>query len=72
MERELILLNEVKEVIYYAEQTGNKIIDTANNHFVAHLQLGIITYWAEYLPKGNAYEVFNVYAHRMQIDEKGS
>ena len=72
MERELILLNEVKEVIYYAEQTGNKIIDTANNHFVAHLQLGIITYWAEYLPKGNAYEVLNVYAHRMQIDEKGS
>jgi Fe-S oxidoreductase len=70
IERELILLEEIQQVIYYAENTGNKILQSENNRFIAHLQLGIITYWVEFLPHNGAYKVFNVYSHRMHIIEK--
>jgi len=71
MDSELILTEEVKQVILSVEQAGNKVVDGATGNFVAHGQLGIITYWVEYTPRGDAYEVFNVYSHRMQIVEKG-
>lgn len=69
MDREYILIEEIRQVIHNAETTGYRLIDSATKHFVAHLKIGIITYWAEYLPEGGGFKVFNAYSHRMQIVE---
>ncbi|ATW25740.1 pyridine nucleotide-disulfide oxidoreductase/dicluster-binding protein [Candidatus Formimonas warabiya] len=69
MDRELILLDDVKGVIHYAESTGNRLFDTKRKHFISYLPKGIITYWVEYLPKEDSYEIMNVYSHRIRIGE---
>lgn len=68
MDRELILLDDVRKVIHYAEKTGNRLIDTNRGLFIAYLQKGIITYWVEYIQKADSFEVINAYSHRLQIE----
>lgn len=72
LDKEYILIDEVKQVIHHAQTTQNKLIDNTTKHFVAYLQLGIITCWVEYLPEGDGYTVFNAYSHRMQIVQERS
>jgi glutamate synthase (NADPH/NADH) small chain len=67
MEREFILIEDVQRVIYQAETTGNKLHVPATGRFIAHYQPSIITYWVEYAPAADGYEVFNAYSHRMRI-----
>jgi len=71
LEKEFILLDEIKQVIHYAESTGYRLINAENKHLIAHLQVGIITYWVEYYPADadNGYYLFNAYSHRIQIVE---
>jgi glutamate synthase (NADPH/NADH) small chain len=69
MERDFILLDDVKAVIHWAETTGNKVETPATGRIVAHLRPHIVTYWVEYAKDGGEYEVFNAYSHRMQIVE---
>ena len=64
---ELILEEEIQEVIHEAESSGEKILNTANGHMVAHKQIGIITIWVAYQPEESGFKVFNAYSHRMQI-----
>ncbi len=66
---EMILETEIETVIEYCEANGKKIIDPASRHFIGHLKIGNLTYWAEYLPVNNGYVLFNAYSHRMSIDE---
>ncbi|TEB04437.1 hypothetical protein Psch_04164 [Pelotomaculum schinkii] len=68
--KDYILMDEVRQVIHYAGSTGYKLIDNDSKHFIAHLQLGIITYWVEYLPVSSGYKIYNAYSHRMQIMEE--
>jgi glutamate synthase (NADPH/NADH) small chain len=72
LDKEYILIDEIKQVIHYAQKTENKLIDNTTKHFVAYLQIGIITYWVEFLPEGDEYTVFNAYSHRMQIVQERS
>ncbi len=72
MEKDFILTDDVKQVIYHAETTGNKLQVPATGRFIAHYQPSIVTYWVEYAPEGDEYRVFNVYSHRMQIVEEVS
>ncbi len=67
MERDFILLDDVKAVIHRAETTGNKVEVPARGRFIAHLCPHIVTYWVEYAKDGDEYEVFKAYSHRMQI-----
>jgi hypothetical protein len=67
MESDFILEDDVKRVIYEAEKSGNKLRLPGSGRFVAHFRPSIITYWVEYAPAGDEYEVFNAYSHRMQI-----
>jgi Fe-S oxidoreductase len=71
MDRNLILEDDLRQVIIYAESSGNKFIDDAGVN-VAHLAIGYTTYWAEYR-KINAekYEVLNCYYHRIFLTEPG-
>lgn len=67
MERELVLKEDLATVIDHANKTG-RWIETAGKR-IAHLQIGCITYWVEYRPYGEGYEIINAYTHRIQIEE---
>jgi hypothetical protein len=70
MDDDLILLDDVKQVLDYARQTGNNVVILENGHLLAHLRIGLITYWVEYQEEEDGYEVVNTYSHRMQIVEE--
>jgi ferredoxin len=66
---ELILDEDISAVIEHCEGTGNKLVNPETRHLTGHLQRGIITYWVEYEPQEEGFEVFNAYCHRMMIQE---
>jgi hypothetical protein len=66
---ELILEEDIGAVIEECERTGRKLLHTGTNRFTGHLQRGIITYWVEYEPREDGFEVFNAYCHRMMAQE---
>jgi hypothetical protein len=66
---ELILEEDISAVIEHCEETGGKLVNPETNHLTGHLQRGIITYWVEYEPQEDGFEVFNAYCHRMMIQE---
>ena len=66
---EMILETDIEAVIDHCERTGRKILDPASGHFTGHLKLGNMTYWAEYFPVAEGFELVNAYGHRMSIEE---
>lgn len=69
LEERLIDEDKIQEVILSAEEQNRKLLNPKNNHYIASLQPGIITYWVEYAPKDGGYEVYNAYSHRIKIGE---
>ena len=69
LEERYILIQDVQRVIYEAERSGRKLRNLESGYYTAHLQLGIMTYWVEYLPEGDCFRVGNAYSHRMQLIE---
>ena len=65
----LILIEDIQQVIEYAERSGKKLLNKPSGHFLAHYKPTAVTYWVEYFPQGEAYEVYNAYSHRMEIGE---
>jgi len=72
MDQDLILVEDVRQVLYNAEQNGKNIVLLENGHLMAHWRIGLITYWVEYrkTEKANCFEIINTYSHRMQIIEE--
>ncbi len=66
---EMILETDIEAVIEYCESSGNKVLDPESGHFAGHLQIGNMTFWAEYLPVDEGIELINAYGHRMSIEE---
>lgn len=71
MEDRHILIEDVQQVIEFAERTGRKFINPDNGHSLAHFCPVKVTYWVEYQAQDQGFEVLNVYSHRMQIVEEG-
>jgi NADPH-dependent glutamate synthase beta subunit-like oxidoreductase len=71
MEERLILVEDIKQVIAHAENTGKKLINSQTGHFLAHHRPGNVTYWVEYspVPKSHGFAIHNAYSHRMLIEE---
>lgn len=67
----LILQDDVRRVIEYAERTGRKLVAPKTGHLLAYYRPTAVTYWVEYAPQGGAFAVFNAYSHRMQIADGG-
>jgi Fe-S oxidoreductase len=70
MDRQLLTAEDVRRVIAHAEATGSRFQDE-DGVFIAHLDLGVPTVWVEYRVAGDAFDVLQVYAHRMKLDEPG-
>lgn len=69
MDMELILEEEVRQTIAYCERTGRKVLDPETKEICGHLKIGIITYWVSYTCHEGCYVLWNVYSHRMGIEE---
>ncbi|MBK8900940.1 MAG: FAD-dependent oxidoreductase [Anaerolineaceae bacterium] len=73
MEDRLILVEDVQQVIAFAERSGQKLLSPQSGHFLAQYRPNAVTYWVEYLPDGDGagdgYTVFNAYSHRMDVGE---
>ncbi|SDE43299.1 pyridine nucleotide-disulfide oxidoreductase/dicluster-binding protein [Sporomusa acidovorans] len=69
LEERLIDEGNIEKVIRYAEEHNRKLLRPADNHFVAGFKPGIITYWVEYAPKDEGYEIYNAYSHRISMEE---
>jgi len=65
---EMILDEEVRQVVANCEASGEKVLNSADGTVHGYSQVGHITIWVSYRPRPEgAYELFNAYAHRMQI-----
>lgn len=72
VDRRLILEEDIREVIAYAERTGNRFRNPETGHLLAYHRPANVTYWVEYTPIDNGYRIHNAYSHRMEIVGKGS
>jgi len=69
MERRMILVEDLLQVIQWAESTGSKLVQKKTGHYLAHYRPGNVTYWVEYSPVQDGVIVHNAYSHRMEILE---
>jgi hypothetical protein len=69
MNAQLILEDNIKDVIRFAQTTGTKVYDEQSDLYTAHRAQGQVTFWVQYRPAADKYEICNVYFHRMSIKE---
>ncbi len=69
LNNEMILETDIKTVIEHCESSGKKVLDPESGFFAGHLQIGNMTYWAEYFPVDEGFDLVNAYSHRMSIEE---
>jgi hypothetical protein len=70
MDDRFILEDELRQVVCFAEENGNKLISRENGHIFAHKKIGHVTYWVEYTKAGDGFEIVSVYSHRIQLVEE--
>ena len=69
MEDRMILEEDIRQVLYHAKESGRAMINQETGHYLAHFT-SCVTYWVEYLPKEDGFEIFNVYSHRMFVERE--
>lgn len=67
IESRRILVEDLQRVIQHAETTGQRLYHPQSGHFKAAFKPRAVTFWVEYAPNGDAYEIYNAYAHRMEV-----
>lgn len=70
MEDRLVLEEDIRKVIAYAEASGNKLLHRETGHFLAHHKEITVTYWVEYAVQDEGFVIYNAYSHRMEIGEE--
>ncbi|MBU4261614.1 MAG: 4Fe-4S dicluster domain-containing protein [Proteobacteria bacterium] len=65
MNKRHILEDDLQKVIFQAEQSGRRLIDPENGHFLASFKPVRVTYWVEYQPDKQGFVIHNAYSHRM-------
>jgi glutamate synthase (NADPH) small chain len=62
-----VLLEDVQRVIFHAEQSGEKLCRSDSDRFLASYRPRAVTFWVEYSPRADGFEVHNAYGHRMTV-----
>ena len=70
IERKLLLIEDIAEVIAEAERTGCKLKDRTTGRLTASGRIGTVTTWVEYEAGTAGFIVHRVYGHRMQVEAK--
>ena len=68
MNDQKLLEEDICSVLDLAESTGGRIYNAAKGTYTGSRELGHITCWVEYRPVGDAFEIVNVYSHRIKIE----
>lgn len=63
-----ILEEDICEVLELCESLGRRVFNSEKATYTCFRELGYITYWVEYRPVGEKYEIVNVYTHRIKIE----
>lgn len=72
LEKRLILVEELQQVIEPAERTGARLVNKVTGRSLASQKLGSVTYWVEYSAQGDGYVIHNAYSHRMELGGEAS
>ena len=67
LEERLILIEDIQQVIDYAEITSNKLLNIETSHSLACHRPASVTYWVEYTEQDGTFVVHKAYSHRMEI-----
>lgn len=70
IERKLLLVDDIAEVIAEAERSGQKLKDRTTGRLTASGRIGTMTTWVEYEPGESGFIVHRAYGHRMQVEVK--
>ncbi len=70
MDQRLILVEDLKAVIHFAETTGTKLLNRQTGRTMAHYKPASVTYWVEYTHEGGEFVIHNAYSHRMEVAEE--
>jgi len=70
MERQLISIEDVQNIIIEAEDTDVKHYDAETGRSIAHGAVGVSTCWVVYEEKNGEFNLINVYSHRMKAVEE--
>lgn len=70
IERKLLLIDDIAEVIAEAQRSGRMLKDRTNGHLTASGRIGTVTTWVEYEPTDGGFVVHRAYGHRMQVEVK--
>jgi Fe-S oxidoreductase len=71
MNKKLISTDDVKETIWWAENSGDKFVDERDGMCLASMVKSVLTYWVQYKPTASkTYEVFSAYYHRMRFNRE--
>ena len=68
MNRLRILEEDICFVLEAGEKYGRRTFVPDNDSYKCYREIGYITCWVEYREKDGAYEVLNLYTHRMKIE----
>lgn len=72
IEDRLILVEDIKKVIEYAERTGKRMYNASTGRYLAYYRPISVTYWVEYTPQEDSFLIHKAYSHRMEIGLGGS
>jgi hypothetical protein len=67
MEVRGILREDLQKAIHHAETTGEKFINPSTGRSLTSHRPDRVTYWVEYSPAGEEYQVHSAYSHRMEM-----
>jgi hypothetical protein len=72
LDKKLISAADLKQVIWLAEESGDKLYDPADGSYVGNMVKPVITYWVRYRQIApDTYEIVRAYYHRMRFDQGG-
>ena len=69
LEERHILDDDIKQVIYNAEATGEKLFQPEENRYLAKMTLSNATFYVEYSVADGNYVVHTAYSHRTDLEE---
>lgn len=67
MDERHILDEEVRQVIYNAEKSGDKLYQPETNRYLAKQKLQKATFYVEYSAADGGYTIHTAYAHKAEI-----
>jgi glutamate synthase (NADPH/NADH) small chain len=67
LEMRHVQADEVKQVIYHAETTGEKLYQPGANKYLGKLKIGRATFYVDYELGESSFIVRSAYAHRSEI-----